>query len=196
LETQLGGARLTIGGYDAPLFFSADGQINAQIPFELPANSQPQLLLRTSRAGRPAAIAVPQTVTVAAERPGIFAISQIGTGQGTILNQDSSVNSASNPATRGSVIQIFATGLGATNPSVPSGQPAPTAEPLARAVTLPEVQIGGIPARLDFAGLAPGLVGLYQVNVEVPATVNSGSAVPLVLVQSGVSSNIVTVAIQ
>jgi uncharacterized protein (TIGR03437 family) len=196
LERQLGGARLSIGGHEAPLFFSSDGQINAQIPFELATNSQPQVVLRTSVAGRPAAITVPETITLARERPGIFTLSQDGTGQAAILNQDSSANSAGNPAARGAVIQIYATGLGATEPPVQSGYPAPGAEPLARVATLPEVRIGGHAAALHFAGLAPGFVGLYQVNVEVPTAVEPGSAVPLVILQNGVSSNTVTVAIR
>ena len=196
LETQLGGARLSIGGQDAPLFFSSDGQINAQIPFELAADSQPQVVLRTGLSGGSAAIAVPETITLARERPGIFTISQDGTGQGTVLNEDSSSNSAGNPAARGSVVQIFATGLGATNPTVPSGQAAPGAEPLARVATPLEVRIGNLAATVHFAGLAPGFVGLYQINVEVPAAIETGTAVPLVLIQNGVPSNTVSVAVQ
>ncbi len=59
-----------------------------------------------------------------------------------------------------------------------------------------EAQLGGQPATVHFAGLAPGFVGLYQVNVEIPADVASGSEVPLVLLQNGVPSNTVTIAVQ
>ena len=128
-------------------------------------------------------------------RPAIFSINQQGTGQGAILNQDFSANSSTDPAARGSVVQVFATGLGATNPAVPSGQAAP-AQPPANVVSLPQVQIGGQNAAVDFAGLAPGFVGLYQVNVIVPVGVQPGAAVSLVLRADGVPSNTVTVAVR
>jgi uncharacterized protein (TIGR03437 family) len=195
LNTQLGGARLSIGGRDAPLFFSSDGQINAQIPFELSSDNQPQVVVRTSPGGRLAAIAVPETITLARERPGIFTIRQDGTGQGAILNQDSSPNSAANPADRGSVIQIFATGLGITNPPVPSGQPSPGSPPALVTAAI-EARIGGQPAAVQFAGLAPGFVGLYQVNVVVPTGIEPGTEVELRLTQNGVPSNSVTVAVR
>ena len=195
LDTQLGGVRLSIGGRDAPLFFSSDGQINAQIPFEVSSDSQPQVVIRTGLSGRSGAIAVPETITLAQARPGIFTTRQDGTGQGAILNQDSAPNSATNAAERGSVIQIFATGLGATNPVVPSGQPAP-GNPPALVTAAVEARIGGQPAAVQFAGLAPGFVGLYQVNVVVPANLQPGSEVELTLTQNGVPSNTVTVAVR
>ena len=59
-----------------------------------------------------------------------------------------------------------------------------------------QAQIGGSSATVHFAGLAPGFVGLYQVNVQIPAGVEPGPVVPLVLFQNGVPSNTVTLAIQ
>ena len=70
------------------------------------------------------------------------------------------------------------------------------ASPLARAVIPVEVRIGDRPATIQFAGLAPGFVGLYQVNVEIPQGVAPGSSVPLVLIQNGVRSNTVTLGVQ
>jgi uncharacterized protein (TIGR03437 family) len=154
------------------------------------------VVVRTTRADGGQALTVPETITVAAARPAIFTTNEQGTGQGAIRNQNSSPNSASNPAARGSVVQIFATGLGATNPVVPSGQPAPSAEPLSRVVAGVEARIGGQPAAVQFAGLAPGFVGLYQVNVVVPPGVEPGLAVELLLIQNGVPSNPVTLAVQ
>jgi uncharacterized protein (TIGR03437 family) len=151
--------------------------------------------VRTSRAGGGQLLTLPETLTVAAARPAIFSVNEQGFGPGAILNQDFSPNSAANPAARGSVIQVFATGLGSTQPAVPSGQPAP-GNPLSRVVVGVEARIGDRPARVDFAGLAPSFVGLYQVNVEIPADVQAGSAIPVVLYQGGVPSNTVTVAVQ
>ncbi len=196
LETTLGGAPLVVGGVEQHLFFSSDGQINAQIPFELPANSRPQMVVRVQREGGAEAISVPETITIAEARPAIFTTNQQGTGQGAILNQDSSPNSAKNPEVVGNVIQVFSTGLGNTDPGVPSGQLAPSQEPLARVIIPVQAQIGGSSAAVQFAGLAPGFVGLYQVNVQIPAGVEPGSEIPLVLFQNGVPSNTVTVALQ
>ena len=197
LETTLGGATINIGGVEAPLFFSSDGQINAQIPFELAATSRPHVVVQTRRDGSgPEAVTVPGTITLAEARPGIFSTNQQGTGQGAILDAQGQLVDSAAPAAAGEIIQVFCTGLGATNPQVASGAPGPAAEPLARVVVRVEAQVGGRPATVHFAGLAPGFVGLYQVNVEIPAEVEPGAAVPLVLLQNGVPSNTVTIAVQ
>ena len=195
LETSLGGATVNIGGIEAPLFFSSAGQINAQVPFELAPNTRPHVVVRTTREDGVQTLTLPETITVAAARPAIFTLNQAGTGQGAILNQDFSPNSATNAAERGSVVQIFVTGLGATDPVVASGQPAP-GNPTALVTAAVEARIGGQPAAVQFAGLAPGFVGLYQVNVVVPPEVAPGPEVELTLTQNGVPSNTVTVAIQ
>ena len=105
------------------------------------------------------------------------------------------MNSAA-PATAGDVVAVFATGLGATQPAVSTGVAAPGAEPLTRATTTATATVGGKPASVSFAGLAPGFVGLYQVNVQIPTGVSTGSAIPLILIQSGVVSNTATLAIR
>ena len=109
-------------------------------------------------------------------------------GQGAILDTQARLVDSAAPAARGEVVQVFATGMGATQPRVPSGQAAP-GEPLARVLSPVEARVGGQAARVLFAGLAPGFVGLYQVNVEIPAGVSPGSAVSLVLLQNGVPGN-------
>jgi len=100
------------------------------------------------------------------------------------------------PTTVGGVISIYCTGLGATEPAVASGQPGPSAEPLARVKALPTVTIGGLPATVSFAGLAPGFAAVYQVNAQVPAGAAAGDAVPVVITQSGASSNTATIAVR
>ena len=190
LATNLGGLSMKIGAYDVPLFFSSTGQVNAQVPFELPPNATFSVL--TSLNG---ALATPEPITVSASQPGIFTRDQSGSGPGAILNQDFSENSVSRPAARGSVIQVFATGLGATNPRAPSGRPSPGSPP-ATTVSPVQARIGGLPAAVQFAGLAPGFVGLYQVNVTVPEGVPAGPNISLELIQNGASSNTVTIAVQ
>src|SRR5262249_45037784 len=118
-----------------------------------------------------------------------------GTGQGAILNVLGKLIDSSAPAAAGDVAQVFATGLGVTNPTVQSGRAAPSAEPLARVVGEVTATIGGRPAAVQFAGLAPGFVGLYQVNVQIPSGLPPGPA-SLVLSVGGIPSNPVTVALR
>ncbi len=195
LDVTLGGATLNVGGVDVPLFFSSDGQINAQLPFELTPNSRPHAVVRVRRDALEA-ITVPETITIAAARPGIFTVNQQGTGQGAILDLQGRLVDSTAPAAVGDVVQVFSTGLGATQPAVRSGQAAPGVEPLARVVVPVEARVGGRTARVLFAGLAPGFVGLYQVNVEIPEGTPANPAVPLTLLQSGVSSNTVSLALR
>jgi uncharacterized protein (TIGR03437 family) len=104
---------------------------------------------------------------------------------------------SSNPATAGTTyILIYCTGLGAVKDNQPAtGAPASlTAQ--AETATTPTVTIGGVTANVSFSGLAPGYVGLYQVNALVPAGVAAGSAVPVAISMGDVSSNTVTIAVQ
>ncbi len=133
---------------------------------------------------------------VAAEDGDDAAGRQQGTGQGAILDAAGRLADGTARVAGGETVQVFCTGLGATQPTVRSGDPAPTAEPLARSSIIPTATVGGVAARVTFAGLAPGFVGLYQVNVEIPLGLASGDAVPLVLSQNGVPSNTVTLAVR
>jgi uncharacterized protein (TIGR03437 family) len=197
LDTVLGNASLNIGGRDAPLFYSSNGQINAQLPFDLEPNSRPSVLLKTRRQGATQdTYAVPETITVATVQPTIFTTNQQGTGQGAILDKNNKLVDASAPAQAGDAVQVFCTGLGATQPAVASGAPAPATPPLAQVTVPVTATVGGKPAAVQFAGLAPNFVGLYQVNVQIPEGVAAGSAVPLVLYQNGIASNTVTLALR
>jgi uncharacterized protein (TIGR03437 family) len=176
-----------VGSTAAPLFFVSGNQINLQIPFE--AMPGP-LSVAVSRGGKASA---PQTVTIVSASPGIFTLD--AAAQGAIVNSQGSVVNGSAPAAPGDTIAVFCTGLGATTPPVASGAPAPKA-PLATANLPVTASIGGMSATVSFAGLAPGYVGLYQVNVQIPAGVAPGDSVPLALTQNSVSSNTVTLAIR
>jgi len=197
LDTVLGNASLNIGGRDAPLFYSSNGQINAQLPFDLEPNSRPGVVLKTRRQGATQdTYAVPETITVATVQPTIFTTNQQGTGQGAILDKNGKLVDGSTPARAGDAVQVFCTGMGATQPAVASGAPAPATPPLAQVTVPVTATVGGKPAAVQFAGLAPNFVGLYQVNVQIPDGVTTGSAVPLVLYQNGIASNTVTIAVQ
>jgi uncharacterized protein (TIGR03437 family) len=188
LPTTLANIKLTIGGIDAPLFYAGTGQVNAQIPYQLTAGSQSQVVARALPASGGELDAVPEPITIGATGPGIFIAS--GT-QGAILNVQNQVVNSANPATAGDVIVIFCTGLGALNPAAQTGQPASSGV----AVVQPVVTVGGVTAGLQYAGVAPGFVGLYQVNVAVPSGVTPGFSVPVIITQNGVASNAATIAV-
>ena len=109
-------------------------------------------------------------------------------GAGAIVNSDGSVNSPSNPASRGSVIQIYATGGGQTSPASSTGAVATGAAY--------SVSIGGANAQVLYAGSAPGAVdGVVQMNVVVPSTLTPGTTLPVVVTIGGVTSQTVTAAV-
>ena len=119
-------------------------------------------------------------VMVAATNPGFFTEQTYGTGQVRALNQDGSTNGDGSsfnsvPAPAGSIVQIFLTGLGAVTPAVAAGTPAPTT-PLSTVVAPVSATVNGNMATVNYAGLAPGLIGSYQVNVTIPAGTSSGAA--------------------
>ncbi len=190
LPTTLAGSQVLVNNVAAPLFFVSPSQINLQMPVEAAPPGVSVVVVSDETRG-PAA-----TVQIVAEAPGIFTILSTGIGQGAILNENSSINSAANPAAPGTVVQIFATGLGATSPSVATGQPGASASPFNVTVATPTVRIGGFSADVTFSAVAPGFVGLYQVNARVPLGTALGDAVPLQIQIGGRTSNLVTLAVR
>ncbi len=162
-------------------------QINAQMPFEAPVGT---LTVEVRRGSESSAA---QPLEVAAVSPGIFIMDQAA-NRGAIVNALSfRLVSESEPARPGDFLSIFCTGLGVVEPPVPSGRPAPE-QPLSATVLRPQVNIGGAAAEVTFSGLAPRFVGLYQVNVRVPAGVPAGPQ-PVEIIINNVRSNTVTLAI-
>ena len=192
LPFTLAGLALQFDGYvNAPLFYAGSGQANIQVPWELAGQFQTSL-----QATANSQISGSVTVNLAPFAPGIFSVNGQGTGQGVILDSAYHVTGATNPATRGNIVQIFCTGLGAVSHQPATGAPAPTSPPLATTTANPAVTIGGVQAEVVFSGLAPGSVGEYQVNVKVAAGVVPGSALPVVISIGGVNSNTVTMAVK
>jgi len=190
--TSLGGLSIEFGGgLMAPLFYAGAGQVNAQVPWELAGLSQTTIAVVSGSETSPA-----QTVNFAAYAPGIFAMSASGAGQGAILDSNYRLVDSGNPAVAGTtIVQIYCTGLGPVSNQPATGAPSPVS-PLAWTTAQPTVTIGGASATVLFSGLAPGDVGLYQVDALVPAGASSGSAVPVQISIGGVLSNTVTIAVQ
>ena len=134
-----------------------------------------------------------QTISLAKYAPGIFSLDASGSGAGAVLDSSYQLLDSANSAVPGvTYILIYCTGLGPVSNTPPSGQPA-SGTNLSQTMTNPTVTIGGINAPVQWAGLAPGYVGLYQVNAQVPATAPAGTAVPVVVSIGGISSNTVTI---
>jgi uncharacterized protein (TIGR03437 family) len=129
------------------------------------------------------------SLPVVPSKPAIFTHEAGGNGLAKAINQDGStngdgsLNSSDRPAPQGSVIQVFASGLGPVDPPIPQGTPAPVS-PLSVATMPISANIGGRAAVVTYAGAAPGQVGVYQVNIAVPALTPSG-ANSLVLIAGG-----------
>ncbi|HEV8145301.1 MAG TPA: hypothetical protein VGP79_02920 [Bryobacteraceae bacterium] len=189
LPTTLATSSVLIAGSQAGLTFASEGQINAQLPYETAVNTTQQaLVLRGNN------FSAPMPFTVAAAAPGIFL--QSG-AQGHIYVANASgqtlANSA-NPAKAGDTLVIYCTGLGRTDPPVPSGQATPFA--LFSSVEKVTASIGGVAADVLFSGLTPGFVGLYQVNATVKAGTPTGNAVALILTAAGQSSKPAMMAVR
>jgi len=189
------GVTVLIGGIAAPLFAVSPQQINFQVPWQLSGEAQAALTV-TSGDLTSASINVP----LAAAAPGIFLLSSAGQAAALIANTASIVASAaafpgSRPAQPGEYITIYCTGLGAVTNQPATGALSGTGT-LSYTSTGPiTVSIGGVAAPVSFSGLAPGYLGLYQVNVQVPAKAPTGPAVPLTISTGGMTSNQATIAV-
>jgi minor extracellular serine protease Vpr len=178
-------ARLSLPGR---LHFVSSGQVNVQIPWEFQGLNSVQM--KVSIGEGPSDSSAVYTVPLADYSPGIFEFDDAASGRrlAAVLDQSFRVVTGSNPAIRGRSIQIYANGLGPVDNKVASGEPS-QAEPLARTRVIPTVTIGGVRADVSFSGLAPGIVGLYQVNAVVPTNTQTGIQ-PIVITVNGIDSKI------
>jgi uncharacterized protein (TIGR03437 family) len=186
VPTTLAGVTVTINNVKAPLIFVGPVQINAIVPYEVAGQSTASLVVSLN-----SATSTGTTVQVVPTAPSIFTLSQTGSGQGAILNQNGSVNGTTNPAAKGSIIQIFGTGEGQLVPRVQTGCLSGPALPLPTPVAAPvTVTIGGQPATpVTYAGEAPNLVcGVIQINATIPTNIGSGPQT--VVVTIGSSTNV------
>ena len=163
LPESLAGVSLLVNGRPAPMLAVTPWQVNAQLPPEIPEG--PAAFQFRFADGTPSA---PSAADVKSYAPAIFSslpedschAAALHIGTGVLADQD-------HPAAIGEAIEIYGIGLGPVDPFVPAGVAAPASPPAA--ASLPEVFIGGLPAEVLFAGLAPGLAGVYQVNAVVPS---------------------------
>ena len=166
-----------IGGQAAQVIFATPFQVNAVVPLGLAAGSWP-LRLTSAFGSSEAQVEVRET------SPAVFRLSA---SQAAVTNQDGSLNTPNNPAPRGQVVVVYGTGFGA----VDAGQGG-----LRRTVAPVSVRGGGVDLPVVYAGLTPGSIGLYQLNVQLPADMPPGLFQSLEIRQGGVTANPVVIAIR
>jgi uncharacterized protein (TIGR03437 family) len=163
----LGNVQVMINGIAAPLYYVTPTQLSAIVPYGITGTVAQVQVFNNGVASN--------TVTslIATTAPGVLTQSQNGLGYGDVVHQDGSLVNAKNPAKIGETVSVFVTGLGAVNPSIPDGAAGPT-NPLSNASATIAAYIGGVQATITYAGLAPQLAGLYQINLTVPAGLTAG----------------------
>jgi len=205
--STLDDTQVFVGGQPMPLYYASPTQINALVPQGLATNTVLQLVIQ-----RGSTRSAPIPIVITPYQPGIYTQNQAGTGQGSIEISGTALLAApaspdSRPAARGAdYIAIYCTGLGPVagenGEQPPADGVTASYPPLYKTIAPVTVTIGGIDAPVVFAGLTPTLVGLYQVDAQVPAGAPVGDAIPVVVsvtdpATGAVSqSNMVTIAVQ
>jgi uncharacterized protein (TIGR03437 family) len=174
------GVQVLFNGTPAPLFYVHYSQMNLQAPYGIAGRTDSEVEIRQQGETR-----VRMLVPVAESAPGLFPVA---------LNEDRSVNSAGNPAPRGTIVILWATGEGETEPAGVDGTPATAPYPRPR---LPVgLTIGGQAATLLYAGAAPGYAGLLQINARLPESLAPGSHEVLLAVGGATSPGGLRIVVQ
>lgn len=184
LPTTLGGTQVLVNGTAVPLVYVSSGQINAQMPIDVPTGQPVTLIVTNGAAGSNQV-----TLNISTAAPGIFIAN--GT-QAIIQNPNGSLNSQAAPARAGETLVAYLTGAGPVNSgSWTTGAASPSTP---ASVTTPyTLTFGTQPAVVQYLGLTPGFVGLYQANFTVPSL--APGAYPVVITMAGNSSNSATVVV-
>jgi uncharacterized protein (TIGR03437 family) len=205
-QTTLLNRQITIDDQTvSPIYYMSPTQANFQIPSNAALGTQ-RVALRLGDTGE---LVAGSNLVIVAASPGLFTTNQSGSGQAAVYNQDNTVNSASNPAPVGSTVSLYGTGQGPVSPAVQDGAAAGTS-PLSYTVAVPTsnpntclnsqpsmcVAVGSNFGNVQYSGLAPGFVGLWQINVTIPQGTPAGSAVPVRVVIDSTSSNLVSIAVR
>jgi uncharacterized protein (TIGR03437 family) len=179
LPKALGGTEVIIGGIKSPMYYVSSGQVNAQIPYELEGGKKYEVVISAN-----GALTVPESINVVDTTPGVAAYAS-----GLIIAQhlDGSLLSETAPAAPGELVIFYLAGMGDTDVNVPTGAAAPL-DQLVHPIVPPTVTLDGKTAPVAFAGLTPGLVGLYQINFQIPADAVDGD-LTMVISQRASKSN-------
>jgi uncharacterized protein (TIGR03437 family) len=171
--------------------FVSDGQVNVQVPWELQGASSAQMKVSIGDSSSSVV-----TVQIASVSPAFFEYDDPSGRRflAALHHPSYALVGSASPARKGGTLMLYANGLGAVNPRQVSGEVSP-ADQLPQTVAAPSVTIGGRPAAVLFSGLAPGFVGLYQINVTVAADTPSGVQ-PVVVTAGGVQSKAANIPVE
>jgi uncharacterized protein (TIGR03437 family) len=186
--TAIAGTRVLFDGIPAPMIYAVRNQVSAVVPYEIAGNTSTEVQVEYNGIR-----SVSTSVPVLAAVPGFLTLNAQGTGLAVALNQDGTLNSSTNPAARGSVVTLWATGEGQRSPAGVTGAPAPA---YAAPVLTASATLGGVAANLFYAASAPGFVGLMQVNLTVPDGLPAGAAALVLSVGTAHSPAGVTLAVK
>jgi uncharacterized protein (TIGR03437 family) len=184
LPSSLGGVSVNVNGLAAPILYVTPTQVNFQVPWATALG--PATVTVVVNGGASNAVPVP----VLAAAPGLFSLSS---GHAVVQNSDFTLNDTTNPAKAGSTIIAYLSGSGPVSPAVADGTATPNS-PLVSATSQSNATIGSSTAQVAFAGLAPGFVGLVQVNIVVPAGLPTGDY-PLTITIGSETSNSAKVSV-
>ena len=222
---SLGQVSVTFNGISAPIrdVIPASGQINVQVPFEVPVPppSQPATASTNVVVTANGILSTAMAVPIAAQAPGIFTVPPNGLGNAVLVFVDpadrivkiaapvaasATFGFPTAPIPRGTAGYFYANGLGVLSPPVADGDGGVESPPVTHyavplSVLIGSMQTGVASATVQFAGQAPGFPGVDQINIVIPDDAPTGAAVPIQLevqvgVGSGPVSNIATIAIR
>lgn len=199
LAISLGGATVLVNGIPAPIYYASPGQLNFEIPYETSPGPAIVEVQRDNQTGNSVSItvesAVPRILPLGLGGYGIALLSD-----GVTFAIPTTPGIPSRPATAGvDTVVFYALGLGQTSPHAQDGQASPEGQVAPAQFVIGQSVFAntGVNVTPAYVGLTPGSVGLYQINVAIPANAQKGSAIPVYLdMGEGVLSNRVNIAIQ
>jgi uncharacterized protein (TIGR03437 family) len=189
-ESRLGDMRVLFDGVPAPLLSVRIDEIQAIVPYAIYGRASARVQVEAG-----ASLSIPIEAKVVDAVPGLFTSGSLGRGPAAALNADFTLNSVLNPAPRGSVISVFGTGEGQTDPPGQDGRVITV--DLRRPLLPVTATIGGRPAEVTYAGSTSGQVsGLFQANVRIPDDIEPGVVPIQIQVGGATTQSGVTVAVR
>jgi uncharacterized protein (TIGR03437 family) len=182
VATTVSNTQVTFDGTPAPIIYVSATQTSVMVPFEI--GGRPTTVVQVTYQGVKSA---PLTYNVSTATPGIYTQNSQGSGPGSILNQNYTVNGPNQPASAGSYVAVYLSGTGNTAPAGVTGAVIPSSGTGLKNIALPvTATVGGVPAPVAYAGSAPGDVeGIMQVNLQIPSGLTAGAQPIVITLGSG-----------
>jgi uncharacterized protein (TIGR03437 family) len=163
----LNGVQVLVNDTPAPIYYVSPTQLSVIVPYETTYSIAQIQVKNAGVASNAVTLFVNKTV------PGVFTQSEDGLGLAAVLHSNNSLVTEASPAQIGETVSVYMTGLGAVVPAIADGAAGPS-KPLSMTTNTITAVVGGQAATVTYSGLAPGFVGLYQVNVTIPTGLTAG----------------------